>query len=348
MSALADSFFAGEPVHPHSVLLMLPEDHERAVSILQHYGIHDVPRAMRTLHAMAYGSFPRFLDRRARAAFEELLPLLLADVALTGDPDQTLVHLAQIAAAERSEAAFYKMLGEVASARRVIVSIAGTSSLLTRELCAQIASLDALLEDGDGIDTMLTGIAEWERFTAREAAQRGVAAEERRMRQREWFERLRLRTFVECARNGFAPGPHGATGELARAAAARLHLITAFDEMIPEREHVAVFALGRTPWANRASRATSFWWSRRRSTRPDAAPASRQSVVRRPDFADFRLRANGSAPLVQAHRVLREYFRRGRPCGSVWPLRSARRGGAAKTCAVASSACCARSRPMRS
>ncbi|HXV13705.1 MAG TPA: hypothetical protein VEC56_05825, partial [Candidatus Krumholzibacteria bacterium] len=152
----ADSFFAGESVHPHSVLLMLPEDHERAVSVLQHYGIRDVPRAMRTLHAMAYGSFPRFLDRRARASFENLLPLLLEDLAATGDPDQTLVHVSQIAAAERSETAFYKMLTDSTPARKLIVAVAGMSSLLTRELCAQIGTLDSLLEHGDRVDETLT------------------------------------------------------------------------------------------------------------------------------------------------------------------------------------------------
>jgi glutamate-ammonia-ligase adenylyltransferase len=41
---LADSFFEGESVHPHSVLLMLPEDSERAMAIVRQYGIDDVAR----------------------------------------------------------------------------------------------------------------------------------------------------------------------------------------------------------------------------------------------------------------------------------------------------------------
>lgn len=313
--AFADSFFAGESVHPHSVLLMLPEDHERAVTVLQHYGISDVPRAMRTLHAMAYGSFPRFLDRGARAAFETLLPLLLEDVATTGDPDQALVHVAQIAAAERSEAAFYKMLVDSSLARKLIVTIGGMSSLLTRELCAQIGTLDALLEHGDRVDETLTTIAEWERFSAADAAKRGVVAEERRTRQREWFERLRLRTFAECVRRGFGPGPHGATGEIARATAARLHLMAAFDEMIPEREHVAVFALGSyavgepriasdvdllvvadgvdLPDLTLRLQAINQWFSDGRILK-----------------LDFRLRAEGaSSPLVQDILFYEAYFR---------------------------------------
>ena len=247
--AFADAFFAGESVHPHSVLLMLPEDSERAVSILRQVGIADVPRAMRTLHGMAYGSFPRLLDRRAREEFEKLLPFLLEDVAVTGDPDMTLVRIAQIAAAEKSESAFYRMLVDSPAARRLVVGIAGMSSLLTRELCAQIGVLDGLLGEGgasgEAVDEMLADVAEWERFSARDAFAKGSAASgERRDRQRQWFERLRLHAFADTYRRGFQPGPHGLTGEKARAAAARTHLAAAFDEMIPEKERVAVFAMG--------------------------------------------------------------------------------------------------------
>ncbi len=311
----ADSFFAGEPVHPHSVLLMLPEDHERAVGVLQHYGMRDVPRAMRTLHAMAYGSFPRFLDRSARAAFEALLPHLLEDVAASGDPDQTLVHVAQIAAAERSEAAFYKMLADSAPARRLIVAIASMSSLLTRELCAQIGVLDSLLEHGDRVDETLTTIAEWERFSARDAAQRGATAEERRRRQREWFVRLHLRVFAETMRRKFGPGPHGATGELARATAARLHLAAACDEMIPEREHVAVFALGS--YAVSEPRITSDVDLLVVADGVDLPDLTQRLQVVNQWFSegrilklDFRLRAEGaSSPLVQDIAFYEEYFR---------------------------------------
>jgi glutamate-ammonia-ligase adenylyltransferase len=311
----ADSFFAGESVHPHSVLLMLPEEHERAVSVLQQYGVRDVPRAMRTLHAMAYGSFPRFLDRRAREAFESLLPHLLEDIATTGDPDLTLVHVAQIAAAERSEAAFYKMVVDSSAARKLIVAIAGMSSLLTRELCAQIGTLDALLEQGDRVDETLTTIAEWERFSARDAAKRGVASEERRMRQREWFERLRLWVFAECVRRGFGPGPHGPTGEIARAAAARLHLIAALDEMIPEREHVAVFALGS--YAVGEPRITSDVDLLVVADGVDLPDLTQRLQVINQWFSDgrilkldFRLRAEGAnSPLVQDISFYEDYLR---------------------------------------
>ncbi len=246
--ALADSFFAGESVHPHSVLLMLPEDSERAMAIVRQYGITDVSRAIRTLHAMAYGSFPRLLDRRARAAFEDLLPLLLEDAAHTANPEQTLAHVASIAVAEKSEATFYRMLVDSPSIRKLVMGIAGMSSMLTRELCAQIGVLDSLIEDdGSTVDTMLSEIPEWERFAAADATARAVrtgVAAERQNRERLWFERLRLFTFADGLRRRFAPGPYGASGEIARSRAARMHLSAAFEEMVPEKERVAVFAFG--------------------------------------------------------------------------------------------------------
>jgi len=244
---LADSFFEGESVHPHSVLLMLPEDSERAMSVVRQYGIDDVSRAIRTLHAMAYGSFPRLLDRRSRAAFEDLLPILLEEAAATGNPEQTLAHVASIASAEKSEATFYRMLADSPSIRRLVMGIAGMSSLLTRELCAQIGVLDGLIEDdGSTVDAMLDAVPEWERFSAADATARlnRSAAVERQNRERLWFERLRLFTFADSMRRGFNGGPHGLTGELARAKAARTHLCAAFEEMVPEKERVAVFAFG--------------------------------------------------------------------------------------------------------
>ncbi|HEX5133027.1 MAG TPA: hypothetical protein VFX92_11150 [Candidatus Krumholzibacteria bacterium] len=318
--AFADSFFAGETVHPHSVLLMLPEDDERAVAILRQVGIRDVPRAMRTLHGMAYGSFPRLLDRRARAEFEKLLPFLLEDVAQTGDPGTTLVRLAQIAAAEKSESAFYRMLVNSPAARRLVVGIAGTSSLLTRELCAQIGVLDGLLSEGgtraEAVDEMLADIPEWERYSARDAFARTLPpAEERRTRQRQWFERLQLLSFGESFRNDFRRGPHGLIGEKARAAAARIHLAAALDEMVPEKERVAVFAMGS--YGVGEPRITSDLDLLVVANDVDLPDLMQRVQAINQWFTDgrilkldFRLRAEGaSSPLVQDLAFYEDYFK---------------------------------------
>jgi len=213
------------------------------------------------------------------------------------------------------------MLADSAAARRLLVGLAGMSSLLTRELCAQIGALDAIVE-GSGeldaaVDTMLADVPEWERFSGRDAVVRGstAAVTDRQSRQRQWFERLRLYAFGECQHSRFQRGPHGLTGELARARAARLQLAVAFDEMVPEKERVAVFALG------------SYGVGEPRIT-SDLDLVVVAEGVELPDLMqrvqvinqwftdgriiklDFRLRAEGaSAPLVQDLAFYEDYFR---------------------------------------
>jgi glutamate-ammonia-ligase adenylyltransferase len=145
----SDSFFAGEDVHPHSILLLLPEDDERANTIVTQYGITDIRRAMHVLHSMAYGSFPKLHDRVTRCAFEELLPYLLEGAAETGDPEQTLVNIAQMSEASRSEASFFRLLNELPAVRRRVVAIAGFSSYLTKRLCNQMEYLEPFIEQPD-------------------------------------------------------------------------------------------------------------------------------------------------------------------------------------------------------
>jgi glutamine synthetase adenylyltransferase len=152
-------------------------------------------------------------------------------------------------------------------------------------------------------------------FSARDAAarHRHRGARMRQSRQRQWFERLRIH-LQECLGRGFARGPHGQTGGLARAAA-RLHLAAAFDEMVPEKERVAVFALG------------SYGVGEPRIT-SDLDLLVVADGVELPDLMqrlqiinqwftdgrilklDFRLRAErASAPLVQDLAFYEDYFR---------------------------------------
>jgi glutamate-ammonia-ligase adenylyltransferase len=120
----SESFYSGEDVHPHSVLLLLPEDDERAQSIIAQYGVEDVRKAMHVLHGMAYGSFPRLHDRATRGAFEELMPFLLEGAADTGAPDRTLVNISQLAEASRNEAGLFRLLTASPPARRRVIAIA--------------------------------------------------------------------------------------------------------------------------------------------------------------------------------------------------------------------------------
>jgi glutamate-ammonia-ligase adenylyltransferase len=237
----ADGFFGGEDTHPHSVLLMLREGDERADAIIGQYGIRDVKRAMRVLHGMAYGSFPRLLDRATRAAFEDLLPLLLEGVSGMGDPDQALVHTSQIAAAGRSEASFYRLLVESEVARNLVLGVAGFSSLLTRRLCTQIGALDTLLQTSDSmaLDMEKRRVPARDLFDASEAETGGERAHARLERQRAWFDRASLLDFALGYRDRFQPMQSGA----GRSRMAMQHLAAALDNAVGD-EKVALFVLG--------------------------------------------------------------------------------------------------------
>ncbi len=237
----SDSFFSGEDVHPHSVLLLLPEDDERAKAIIGHLGIRDVRRAMHVLHTMAYGSFPHLHNRSTRTAFEQLLPYLLEDIAETGDPDRTLVNLSLLAEASRSEAAIYNLLKDSPSARKRVVAIAGCSSYLTRQLCNQMEYFEPfILEPMPRVDDSIKEIAERIITSGHAAVPGDKRAEEWRNRQREWLERVRVAGFLQDhtvkRMAGILPA------DLTKAV--RTLVKTVFDNTFTRKERVTLFALG--------------------------------------------------------------------------------------------------------
>ena len=239
---ISERFFAGEAVDPNVALLTLAEDDARAGEILEQHGIGDPGRAMRVLHGMAYGSFPRLLERSARKAFEELLPLVLSEVGRMGDPVQALIHLAEISAAGKNESAFYTTLVDSAPVRDLVLGIAGFSSILTRRICNQIETLDALVrtEDEASFREQFGEITEWDRFNADLARKGGNAARDRQQRQRDWFDRARLHAFALAYRARFQSSNLGCM----RAWITERQVSLALDSVLESAPGVALFVLG--------------------------------------------------------------------------------------------------------
>ena len=306
----AESFFEGEEVHPHSALLMLPEDDERATAIIRQYGIDDVPRVMRTLHTMAYGSFPRLLDRRVREAFEALLPRLLEGVVGMGDPEGAIVRVAQIAATGRSEASFYRLLADARAARDLVFGLASFSSLLTHKLCGQAGALDALLQASGDPAAAADALEEAECFDAAVARKGGTLAGERQARARAWFDRLHLRAFAADYARRF----QDMRGPAVRTRAARRHLAAAFESLFPGGRGVALFALGS--YAVEEPRLSSDVDLLVVTDGADVMRVTEGVQLAGRWFADvgilkldFRLRGEGaSAPLVQDLSFYESYF----------------------------------------
>ncbi|MCK4774753.1 MAG: nucleotidyltransferase domain-containing protein, partial [Candidatus Krumholzibacteria bacterium] len=176
-----------------------------------------------------------------RTAFEQLLPYLLEDIAETGDPDRTLVNMSLLAEASRSETALYNLLKDSPSARKRVVAVAGCSSYLTRQLCAQIEYFEPfILEPMPRVDDTIKEIAEKIITSGHAAVPGDRRAEEWRNRQREWLERVRIVGFLQdhTAKRmaGILPA------ELTKAV--KTLLKTVFDNTFTRKEHVALFALG--------------------------------------------------------------------------------------------------------
>jgi len=193
---------------------------------------------------MAYGSFPRLLDRNIREAFAGLLPGLLETVSRTGDPGLTLTNVARITSAGKSEYTFYTLLRESEGARALVSAIAGVSSRLTGNLCSRIEILDALLLDsGELIHGSLTELPAWgavkDKLPARGRIDDTVI-EALQKKHKQIVDRLHLGAFLADFQAGSFPGilTHSRTS-LAK------HLITnAFEQTIGATIPAALFTMG--------------------------------------------------------------------------------------------------------
>lgn len=310
--AFADNFFGDASTDPHMMLLLLPSDDPRAIEQMRRYGVGDARRSLRALHAMAYGSFPRLLNRSARSAFETLLPHLLADVSAMPDPDLAFVGLAQLSAACKSESAFYHRLSDSDAARDLVVATTGLSSYLTRALSTQIDVLDDFLRPPDELafQTQFQQLPEWDRFDMKIARAGGKLADQRCARQRAWFDRTRLREFA-AAYGRKLQSPLGGEN---RTWVATRQIIAAFNSAMEGVKGVAVFALGSYAAAEARMRSDlDLIVVTDGIDLPDIT--SRVQVINR-WFTDgrvlkldFRLRGEGaSAPLVQDLSFYKNYF----------------------------------------
>jgi glutamate-ammonia-ligase adenylyltransferase len=310
----SDSFFSGEELHPHSVLLLLPGDDERAKTIIAQYGVEDVRQAMHVLHSMAYGSFPRLHDRATRSAFEELMPLLLEGASETGAPDKTLVNVAQLSEASRNEGGLFRLLAASAPARRRVIAIAGFSSYLTKRLCNQMEYFDHFIESPEPELEAFERVAGWDRERRLLMADLGRLDDgetmEHRERHQRWLDRARIAGFI----GDHVVGRIGARSSAILTRSVREMITEAFERTVGSDQPVAMFALGS--FAVGEPRVFSDLDVIVVADGADipAVTGRVQSVNRWFDDGgfvklDFRLRGEGaSAPLVQDVGFYRQYF----------------------------------------
>lgn len=111
-----------------------------AKRVLGGFGFHDVPRAANALKALATEPFFVLARHRTERALVALLPDLLARIAQTPQPDQTLANLGRVVAAVGGRATFFEMLAARSDVVELITGFAGWANYLV-ELFARFPGL---------------------------------------------------------------------------------------------------------------------------------------------------------------------------------------------------------------
>ena len=130
------------------------EDDARRADIALRRGFADADRTLAAIDVLA----------RRRTAFSTTgdpaqAVALLAEVLATPDPDQSLSHLADFAAALQSPEPYFRMLWEHRRATRLLLSLFGTSDFLSKRFLRHPELIDMLLREDQvllekGLDTL--------------------------------------------------------------------------------------------------------------------------------------------------------------------------------------------------
>jgi glutamate-ammonia-ligase adenylyltransferase len=306
--SLSEGFFAGEGMEDAALAALWPDEEGAAADAVRGYRFADPRRAVSVLHSLAYGSFPRLVDRKTRGAFQALLPHVLDDCAATGDPDLTLANFARLSEATRSEGGFYRLLADVPVARLIIRNLCGASSVLTTRLCARPDLLDLLIEDPEWVVAepvpdwpSLARFAESPNKQNTEALQRDI---------RDFFDRKLLAAWIVDDREASFPRTLSETITIAVSEALSL----VFERLVGERRGAALLALGS--FAAGEPRIESDADLLVVTDGRDIETVTRCVHALNRVFSDggllkmdFRLRGEGAnAPLVQDVGYYREYF----------------------------------------
>lgn len=114
--------------------------------LLGSVGFSDSERALQWIRALAKERF--FLLRRSRTehALADLLPLLLADIAVSPNPDRALQNFVRIVDSVGGRAIFYEQLVRQSDTRRRLTNLAGWADSLVDTLVAHPGLADEVVE----------------------------------------------------------------------------------------------------------------------------------------------------------------------------------------------------------
>ena len=114
---------------------------------LSNAGMREPDEAARLLLELRASGAVRKLDEPGRKRLQSLLPVLMADVALSAEPLAVLGRLVRIIEAIGQRSTYFALLHESTAARRRLVDLCGRGDFLANQIAAHPLLLDELLDE---------------------------------------------------------------------------------------------------------------------------------------------------------------------------------------------------------
>ena len=144
---LVDAFGEQEDSQPEVDLVLDPDPSESSVQeILESYGFHSVHEAYQNLDALATERIPFLSTRRCRHFLASIAPQLLPTIALTPEPDFTLVNLAKVSDSLGGKGVLWELFRFNPPSLRLYVRLCASSSYLSGILTSNPGMIDELMD----------------------------------------------------------------------------------------------------------------------------------------------------------------------------------------------------------
>jgi glutamate-ammonia-ligase adenylyltransferase len=143
----ADTDEAGAEVAIETELLLDPDPDPAAVTAaMQRAGLSDPARAMDNLRGLATESVPFLSPHRCRHFLSSIAPALLAEIALTPNPDQALSSLETVADSLGAKATLWELLASSPPTMKLMVRLCATAPYLVEILTNNPGMIDELID----------------------------------------------------------------------------------------------------------------------------------------------------------------------------------------------------------
>jgi glutamate-ammonia-ligase adenylyltransferase len=139
------------PLRPEvGVILAHDSDPDLVKDLLEEKGFANPDAAFETLNLLRGDSSSRRMTRRARRCLEKLAPLLLGEILDCANPDQALNNLDAFLDSIRARSYFFSLLVENPAIAKLLVTLFGSSQMLSRVFIQRPELLDTLVLESYG------------------------------------------------------------------------------------------------------------------------------------------------------------------------------------------------------